>query len=159
MTINVKIAGLGGMGVLKSSLILAEVAFQEGYDVKKSEVHGMAQRGGSVCSDVRFGNAVKSPMIPEGAVDYLLLFEEADMPLYQRDINETTRILRASLIDAAQLPSRKSLNVAMLGALSALLSIPQTRWVDAIHRLFPDKLRAANDGAFALGFAAGKEFL
>ena len=61
---NIRIAGLGGMGVLKATLILGEVLFEEGFDVKKAEVHGMAQRGGSVSSDVRFGKRVKSPMIP-----------------------------------------------------------------------------------------------
>ena len=52
---NVVIAGLGGQGVLKASDILADVAFSAGLDVKKSELHGMSQRGGSVSSDVRFG--------------------------------------------------------------------------------------------------------
>ena len=52
---NIVIAGLGGQGVLKASDIVAEVAFRAGLDVKKSEIHGMSQRGGSVTSDVRFG--------------------------------------------------------------------------------------------------------
>ena len=52
---NVVVAGLGGQGVLKASDILAQVAFEHGLDVKKSEIHGMSQRGGSVTSDVRFG--------------------------------------------------------------------------------------------------------
>ena len=63
---NVVVAGLGGQGVLKASDILADVAFAAGLDVKKSEVHGMSQRGGSVASDVRFGEHVFSPMVPEG---------------------------------------------------------------------------------------------
>ena len=57
---NVVIAGLGGQGVLKASDIVADVAFGAGLDVKKSEVHGMSQRGGSVSSDVRFGEHVFS---------------------------------------------------------------------------------------------------
>ena len=52
---NIVIAGLGGQGVLKASDIVADVAFRAGLDVKKSEIHGMSQRGGSVTSDVRFG--------------------------------------------------------------------------------------------------------
>ena len=55
---SIKIAGLGGMGVLTSTQILAEVFFRQGLDVKKAEVHGMSQRGGSICSDVRFGKKV-----------------------------------------------------------------------------------------------------
>jgi len=58
---NVVVAGLGGQGVLKASDILADVAFSAGLDVKKSELHGMSQRGGSVSSDVRFGERVFSP--------------------------------------------------------------------------------------------------
>ena len=60
---NVVIAGLGGQGVIKASDILADVARRAGLDVKKSEVHGMSQRGGGVRSDVRFGAAVLSPMV------------------------------------------------------------------------------------------------
>ena len=67
---NVRIAGLGGMGVLKASLILGELLFECGYDVKKAEVHGMSQRGGSKSSDVRFGKKVVSPMIPDGKIDF-----------------------------------------------------------------------------------------
>jgi indolepyruvate ferredoxin oxidoreductase beta subunit len=70
---NVVIAGLGGQGVLKASDILADVAFSAGLDVKKSELHGMSQRGGSVSSDVRFGERVFSPMVPEGEADFLLV--------------------------------------------------------------------------------------
>ena len=59
--INVVVAGLGGQGVLKASDILADVALRAGFDVKKSEIKGMSQRGGSVTSDVRFGQIVLSP--------------------------------------------------------------------------------------------------
>ncbi len=61
--VNVIVAGLGGQGVIKASDILADAAFRAGLDVKKAEIHGMSQRGGSVTSDVRFGDAVQSPMI------------------------------------------------------------------------------------------------
>ena len=64
--VNVVVAGLGGQGVVKASDILADAAFRTGLDVKKSEIHGMSQRGGSVASDVRFGPRVHSPMIPYG---------------------------------------------------------------------------------------------
>ena len=70
---NVVIAGLGGQGVIKASDILAEAAFRAGLDVKKSELHGMSQRGGSVTSDVRFGAQVFSPMVPPGEADFLVV--------------------------------------------------------------------------------------
>ena len=66
---NILMAGVGGQGTLLASEILSEVLMQAGYDVKKAEVHGMAQRGGSVISHVRFGKKVYSSIIPEGEVD------------------------------------------------------------------------------------------
>lgn len=72
---NILMAGVGGQGTLLASEILSEVLMQAGYDVKKAEVHGMAQRGGSVVSHVRFGAKVYSPIIPEGEADVLFGFE------------------------------------------------------------------------------------
>ena len=63
---SVVFAGLGGQGVIKASDILADAACRAGHDVKKAEIHGMSQRGGSVSSDVRFGAEVLSPMVPRG---------------------------------------------------------------------------------------------
>ena len=69
------LAGVGGQGTILASDILVEVGLASGYDVKKSEVHGMAQRGGSVESQVRWGERVYSPTIERGDADYLLGFE------------------------------------------------------------------------------------
>ncbi len=77
-TLNVLLAGIGGQGVLTASQLLAEAAVQGGHDVKKSEVHGMAQRGGVVTSHVRIGRKVYSPIISSGEVDLLVAFEEAE---------------------------------------------------------------------------------
>lgn len=75
---NVLIVGVGGQGVILASDILSEVAMRSGMDVKKSEVHGMAQRGGVVSSHVRYGEKVSSPIIPKGKADVLLSFELAE---------------------------------------------------------------------------------
>lgn len=75
---NVILCGVGGQGTLLASNVLAETAMQAGFDVKKSEVHGMAQRGGSVVSHVRFGKAVASPLVRRGAAQLLLAFEELE---------------------------------------------------------------------------------
>lgn len=75
---NVLVVGVGGQGVILASDILSEVAMRSGLDVKKSEVHGMAQRGGIVTSHVRFGKKVNSPLIPKGRVHVLLSFELAE---------------------------------------------------------------------------------
>ena len=73
--LSVVFAGVGGQGVLTASEALARAALIGGMDVKKSEVHGMAQRGGSVFSHVRFGGIVHSPLIPAGTADFLVAFE------------------------------------------------------------------------------------
>lgn len=72
---NILLAGVGGQGILLASEILSETFMLAGFDVKKSEIHGMSQRGGSVVSHVRFGKEVFSPIVPEGAGDILLGFE------------------------------------------------------------------------------------
>jgi len=77
-TVNIMLAGVGGQGVLLASEVISKSALKEDYDVKKSEVHGMAQRGGSVVSNVRFGKKVYSPLIAEGEADILLAFEKLE---------------------------------------------------------------------------------
>ncbi len=72
---NVIFAGVGGQGVILASKILMQVAINAGYDVKESEVHGMAQRGGSVDCNVRYGSTVYSPLIEKGTADYVVSFE------------------------------------------------------------------------------------
>lgn len=72
---NILLVGVGGQGILLASEILSETLMLGGYDVKKAEVHGMAQRGGSVVSHVRYGEKVYSPIIPEGEADILFGFE------------------------------------------------------------------------------------
>jgi indolepyruvate ferredoxin oxidoreductase beta subunit len=75
---NVSLVGVGGQGILLTSDILALAAMHAGFDVKKSEIHGMSQRGGSVISQVRFGTKVASPIIPDGASDVLVSFERTE---------------------------------------------------------------------------------
>jgi indolepyruvate ferredoxin oxidoreductase, beta subunit len=72
---NILLVGVGGQGILLAAEILSETCMLAGYDVKKSEIHGMSQRGGSVVSHVRFGQQVFSPIVPEGEGDILFGFE------------------------------------------------------------------------------------
>lgn len=81
-TTNIIFAGVGGQGILLASDAVCDVALLEGYDTKKSEVHGMAQRGGSVVSQVRFGEKVFSPLIPEGTADFIVSFEKLEALRY-----------------------------------------------------------------------------
>lgn len=75
---NIMIVGVGGQGTLLTSRVIARVAVKLGYDVKVSEVHGMAQRGGSVVSQVRFGEKVYSPIIKKGDANLILAFEKLE---------------------------------------------------------------------------------
>lgn len=72
---NILLVGVGGQGILLASEILSETFMLAGFDVKKSEIHGMSQRGGSVVSHVRYGEEVFSPIVPEGEGDVLFGFE------------------------------------------------------------------------------------
>ncbi|MFK5984023.1 MAG: indolepyruvate oxidoreductase subunit beta [Pseudomonadota bacterium] len=75
---NILVSGIGGQGVMTAAEILAEAAIDQGFDVKKTEVAGMAQRGGVVTSHIRFGEKVLSPSIAEGQTDIMLSFEVAE---------------------------------------------------------------------------------
>jgi indolepyruvate ferredoxin oxidoreductase beta subunit len=76
--INFILAGVGGQGTILASDLLAQVGLESGYDVKQAEVHGMAQRGGSVSSHVRWGPVIHSPLIARGTADVLLAFEQVE---------------------------------------------------------------------------------
>jgi indolepyruvate ferredoxin oxidoreductase beta subunit len=77
-TQNILIVGVGGQGTILASRVLAGVLVKQGLDVKVSEIHGMAQRGGSVVTQVRYGDKVYSPLIPRGEADVLLAFEKLE---------------------------------------------------------------------------------
>ena len=76
--LDILVTGVGGQGVVLASDIIGETALAAGYDVKKTDTLGMAQRGGSVVSNVRIGSEVRSPMIKEGEVELLLAFEKLE---------------------------------------------------------------------------------
>ncbi len=79
---SILLAGVGGQGILRASDILCLVMMESGLDVKKSEVHGMAQRGGCVTSHVRYGTKVYSPITKKGDVDILMSFEKLETLRY-----------------------------------------------------------------------------
>ena len=82
MTKNIMIVGVGGQGTLLTSRVLGKAALAKGYDVKISEVHGMAQRGGSVVTFVRFGDQVNEPVVEEGQADLIIAFERLEALRY-----------------------------------------------------------------------------
>ena len=81
-TKNIMIVGVGGQGTLLTSRILGGIAMQAGFDVKLSEVHGMAQRGGSVVTFVRYGEKVAEPIVEEGCADVIIAFERLEAKRY-----------------------------------------------------------------------------
>jgi indolepyruvate ferredoxin oxidoreductase beta subunit len=150
-TTNVVIAGLGGQGVLKASAIFADVVFRAGFDVKKSEIHGMSQRGGSVSSDVRFGRKVFSPMVPPGQADFLVVLAQGQVEIARPMLKAGGTLIEPGMVDEGKLANKKSLNVALLGALARRLDLADNLWHAAIQAALPEKLHAANLQAFALG--------
>ena len=80
--ISIALVGVGGQGTILASDILAQLGLKLGYDVKKAEVHGMSQRGGSVVSHVRWGTSVYSSIIPKGGADILVAFEKMEALRY-----------------------------------------------------------------------------
>lgn len=97
-TKGVLITGVGGQGILLASRVMASVLMESGYDVKVSEVHGMAQRGGDVHCMLRYGEQVASPLIGVGEADILMGFEQAEalrwLPRLRRDGHVVVNDLR-----------------------------------------------------------------
>lgn len=82
MTRSIKLVGVGGQGTILAAKVLCEALIEAGYDVKMSEIHGMSQRGGSVSSEIRYGQEVYSPVIERGTADILVAFEQMEAARY-----------------------------------------------------------------------------
>jgi indolepyruvate ferredoxin oxidoreductase, beta subunit len=135
-TINILFCGTGGQGVLSAAEICGWAALLAGYHVKKSEVHGMAQRGGSVESHVRFGAKVYSPLIPAGKVDFLVPFHKDEDARLRHLLSPTGADLIGDLGKARHsVTERKYVNSFMLGVLSRRLPIKESEWLAAFRRV------------------------
>ena len=145
-TVNVVFAGIGGQGVILASDLLTAAAFRSGFDVKKSELHGMSQRGGSVSSDVRFGTKVWSPMIPEGQADFLVSLAEDQVEVCRHLLKPGGIVLSPSMLGDYD-PGR-SMNIAMLGALNAHLKLSDEIWNQLLAETFSGELLPVNQEAF-----------
>ncbi|HEX9080577.1 MAG TPA: indolepyruvate oxidoreductase subunit beta [Desulfuromonadaceae bacterium] len=124
---NILLVGVGGQGILLASEILSETCMLAGFDVKKSEIHGMSQRGGSVVSHVRYGAEVFSPIVPEGEGDILFGFE----------LMETCRSL--PLLRAGATVVANDLKIAPPSVLMGQESYPEGL-AERIRAQFPDFL-------------------
>jgi indolepyruvate ferredoxin oxidoreductase beta subunit len=168
---TILLAGVGGQGVILAGDVLAHAAFNSGLDVKKSEVHGLSRRFGSIACQVRFGTP--SPLCGHGAVDLLLALEVREglrqLP-YLRDtgvalINRlwigsnveqrSTAEPRVCWVDgstrARALGQPAGLNLFMLGVLAGLLPMVDEAWRDAIRSQLPHKSLSASLTLFAAG--------
>jgi indolepyruvate ferredoxin oxidoreductase, beta subunit len=154
--INILFCGIGGQGVLKASEICGWAALFEGFRVKKSEVHGMAQRGGSVESHLRFGKEVFSPLIPKGKADYLVSF-------YKDERDRLKDFLKPGGVDFIShlekidkfVKDKRYINMFLLGILSGHLAIKEENWLKAMERLLPSKYLEENKKVFFKGREIG----
>ena len=182
MNKSILIVGVGGQGTLLASRILGNLMLQQGLDVKLSEVHGMAQRGGSVVTHVRYGEKVFSPMVDVGGADYVLAFERLEalraypylsgegrmivnnqeifpMPVilqaaeYPEQVIDSERVQYVDALDLAnQAGSPKTVNVVLLGALAKRMDLPPENWKKAIRETVKPKFIEMNEKAFDLGY-------
>jgi indolepyruvate ferredoxin oxidoreductase beta subunit len=150
--VNILFCGTGGQGVLTAAEVCAWAAIFSGFQVKKSEVHGMAQRGGSVESHLRFGQEVFSPLIPQGKVDFLVPFYQ-DEGLRLKNLLKIKGVSLLSALETAQTAVRdkKYLNIFLLGVLSRYLTIKEENWIKAIEKVFLNKNLEENKKIFKNG--------
>ena len=148
---NVVVAGLGGQGVLKVTDILGEAVFRAGYDVKKSEVHGMSQRGGSVSSEVRYGDEVASPMVPAGEADVLAVLDASQVDVAKPVLKADGVLITPEDLPLDKLQNPKALNTMMLGAISKYVDVPVETLLEALKANLPEKLHEMNVEMFNLG--------
>ena len=141
---NVSLVGVGGQGILLTSDVLALAAMHAGLDVKKSEIHGMSQRGGSVISQVRFGAKVHSPIIPDGQSDVLVSFERTEALRYAHLAKPGAKIL-VNDMDRIPVTVSSGLQAPVQDADRRLAAYPGLKLIDANPlAIKAGNLRAAN---------------
>lgn len=117
----------------------------------------MSQRGGSVTTDVRFGDEVLSPMVPYGEADFLVVLAPSEVAVTQVLLRPDGVLIGPDFVEESSLPNRRSLNVALLGALSHHLELPEDAWMGALAAALPERLLEVNRQAFRLGRGAAQE--
>ena len=144
MTKSVLLVGVGGQGTILASKLLTLGLMEEGYDVKMSEIHGMSQRGGSVSSQVRYGDKVWSPVIEKGSTDMIVSFvndhEMMPMPVimgkadYAADIIDEIKkachdvtVVNATE-EAVKLGNGKVMNIILLGTIIKAMKLDNIDW-------------------------------
>jgi indolepyruvate ferredoxin oxidoreductase, beta subunit len=157
-TVNIIFYGIGGQGVLTASEICGWAALYEGFEVKKTEVHGMAQRGGSVESHLRFGKQVFSPVAPKGQVDFLMCLFAEEHGRFDHWLKPAGMDLFnfLSKAETAVGEHKKFINTFMLGALSHYLPIKHQCWSKAMETVLKKDLEE-NKNIFLKGTRVAEE--
>jgi indolepyruvate ferredoxin oxidoreductase beta subunit len=148
--ISILFAGRGGQGVLSASFIAAHAFFSSGYDVKKSDIRGLARRGGRVLSTLIAGEKVYNPKIATEMVDIAVLFSEDHDFLF----SENTVLISPADEEAEKFPG--NLNIFCLGKLSILLNIPLEIWEQSIKERFDGSASKLSLSAFYEGRTVGE---
>lgn len=148
---NILIIGLGGQGVILASDVISLAAFESDYDIKKSEVHGMSQRGGSVTTHIRFGPKIYSPLIKRGEADFIVTLKNSEIDRVRDFLSNDGKVINVpeGLLD--KLENKRTLNISMIGILSNHLDIPIKIWEKVIKRKVPTKFQKINLEAFKIG--------
>ena len=187
---NILFCGVGGQGILLASELTTSALLSTGMDVKKSEVHGMAQRGGSVEAHLRFGKKVYSPLIEAGTADLLVALEIMESLRYLPFLHKNSKVivntqkimppavatgkttypenilkeltgrgLTVIPVDGFGIAKKagnvKAANVALVGALSTLLPIPEETFIEIIKQQVPARFLDVNLTVFEEGRKAG----
>ena len=177
-TKNIMIVGVGGQGTLLTSRILGGLAIAGGYDVKLSEVHGMAQRGGSVVTYVRYGEKVAEPIVEEGQADVIIAFERLEALRYAHFLKKDGVLIANDwridpmpvVIGAAQYPehiledlakehkvytvnaTEEAKKLGVLGIAAQHMDFTKEQWYDVIEHTVPPKTVELNKQAFDVGY-------
>ena len=156
--ITVLFYGIGGQGVLTAAEICALAAMRQGFHVKKSEVKGMAQRGGSVESYVRFGKNVFSPLPCEKQTDVLVCLHQEEYSRLKHQLKPGGVDLFKYIEKGHQVVGEKKLflNIYLLGVLSSLLPISEEKWIEALLEKFK-KEQEQNKEFFLIGRKEGEK--
>ncbi|HBE04619.1 MAG: hypothetical protein A2096_07140 [Spirochaetes bacterium GWF1_41_5] len=157
-TRSVLITGLGGQGIILAGNIISSALFSKGFDVKKSEVHGMSQRGGSVESHIRFGRTVYSPLIPYGCADYLIALDENEKKRLHRQLLPGGSIIFLPSENRTALPSPRTLNVYLSAVFLRRLGFSKNDISGYMSRIVKKKYIDINNKAIEAAFRNSASF-
>jgi indolepyruvate ferredoxin oxidoreductase beta subunit len=152
---NILFCGTGGQGVLKASEVVGMAAMLGGYEVKKSEVHGMSQRGGSVESHLRFGTCVHSPLIMPGHADFLVCFHDGEAKRLRSFLKKDGLDFSIYLPKLKELSDPRFTNTFFIGILASKLNIKEQIWLDALKTVVTRRMEE-NRLVFEQGMQLGK---